>query len=107
MPRCSASISALESLENHVFGMSMLVVVSITILCSVSTSVIPVFLYTGRCHHLPAAIQPTTRADVLPFLCEAAPDIIYHVWMQESEKPSTGQRAAYRMIKLLCPIDVV
>jgi hypothetical protein len=42
-----------------------------------------------------------------PFLCEAAPDIVYHVWMQESEKPSTGQRGAYRMIKLLCPIDVV
>jgi hypothetical protein len=42
-----------------------------------------------------------------PFLCKAASDIIYHVWMQESEKPSTGQRAAYRMIILLCPIDVV
>jgi hypothetical protein len=65
MPRCSASISALKSLENHVFGMSMPAVVSITVLCSVSTSVIPVLLYTGRCHRLPAAIQPTTCADVL------------------------------------------
>jgi hypothetical protein len=42
----------------------MPVVVSVTVLCSVSTSIIPVLLYTGHCH-LPTAIQPITRADVL------------------------------------------